>query len=476
MAVIKAVNSKDSLGGIIKYITMGDKTEERLISGEDCSPSNVLEEMKVTKEIFNKTKGRQYKHFIQSFDPKDNLDYMKANSIGLEWAEKNFKGFEVLISTHKDKGHIHNHFIVNSVSFEDGRKLRYSNKELEHFKNINDCICEREGLNIVREPSKDITSFNHNKYKVIEKAFNGTGESYLLNTGLEVSNSLKVSKTKEEFIKSMEEKGYKVNWKDTRKYITFTTPEGKKIRNSNLQKTLKKNKFTKEGIENELRYNIEKGRNEAEELKYYNGRGNSNTKTEITRADVERKILYGRGANEISSIRNDKSISSSKENYRGNGREKQNISGAVEGRNTEEKSNYREIEQNHQRIKRRNEGTKGIKLSKDRESNGISKSATTSESRNNKGVKQTDIQSRLHRQIDLEGQSKAVCSTVRNISRDNSFSVRSISSDNLFDKIIKDVTTDIEKSLKEEQKSQLELKNKKASKLKNRCKDLDRER
>ncbi|UCS14385.1 UNVERIFIED_ORG: hypothetical protein LA357_19825 (plasmid) [Clostridium sporogenes] len=69
---------------------------------------------------------------------------------------------------------------------------------------------------------------------------------------------------------------------------------------------------------------------------------------------------------------------------------------------------------------------------------------------NNKGVKQTDIQSRLHRQIDLEGQSKAVCSTVRNISRDNSFSVRSISSDNLFDKIIKDVTTDIEKSSKEE--------------------------
>ena len=260
MAVIKAVNSKDSLNGIIKYITMGDKTEERLISGKDCSPSNVIEEMKVTKEIFNKTKGRQYKHFIQSFSPKDNLDYMKANSIGLEWAEKNFKGFEVLISTHKDKGHIHNHFIVNSVSFEDGRKLRYSNKELEHFKNINDCICEREGLNIVREPSKNITSFNHNKYKVIEKAFNGTGESYLLNTGLEVSNSLKVSKTKEEFIKSMEEKGYKVNWKDTRKYITFTTPEGKKIRNSNLQKTLKKNKFTKEGMENELRYNREKER------------------------------------------------------------------------------------------------------------------------------------------------------------------------------------------------------------------------
>ncbi len=260
MAVIKALNSKGPLDGIIKYVTREEKTEERLISGKDCSPSNVLEEMKVTKEIFNKTAGRQYKHFIQSFDPNDNLDYMKANKIGLEWAEKNFKGFEVLISTHKDKGHIHNHFVVNSVSFEDGRKLRYSNKELQNFKNVNDRICEREGLNIVRELSKDITSFNHNKYKVMEKAFKGIGESYFLNTGLEVSNSLKVSKTKEEFIKSMEEKGYKVNWKDTRKYITFTTPEGKKIRNSNLQKTFKKDRFTKEGIENELRYNREKER------------------------------------------------------------------------------------------------------------------------------------------------------------------------------------------------------------------------
>ncbi|WP_199851238.1 hypothetical protein [Clostridium botulinum] len=58
----------------------------------------------------------------------------------------------------------------------------------------------------------------------------------------------------------MEEKGYKVNWKDTRKYITFTTPEGREIRNSNLQKTFKKDKFTKEGMENELRYNREKER------------------------------------------------------------------------------------------------------------------------------------------------------------------------------------------------------------------------
>ncbi|MGO5073172.1 relaxase/mobilization nuclease domain-containing protein [Clostridium sporogenes] len=63
---------------------------------------------------------------------------MKSNKIGLEWAEKNFKGFEVLISTHKDKGHIHNHFIVNSVSFENREKERDTISDNREDKRIED--------------------------------------------------------------------------------------------------------------------------------------------------------------------------------------------------------------------------------------------------------------------------------------------------------------------------------------------------
>ena len=69
-----------------------------------------------------KTDGRQYKHYVQSFE-NDSIEPKMAHEIAREWAEKNFKGYEVLFATHCDKGHIHTHFIVNSVSFEDGRKF-----------------------------------------------------------------------------------------------------------------------------------------------------------------------------------------------------------------------------------------------------------------------------------------------------------------------------------------------------------------
>lgn len=255
MAIIKVTNSKGTLSGAINYITQEGKTEEQLISGKDCMPESATDEMKATKEQFNKTEGRQYYHYVQSFSKEENITPQKAHEIALEWAEKNFKGYEVLIATHKDREHIHSHLIVNSVSFEDGRKYHTSKHDLEELKKDSDRICEREGLSIIKEPSKDITTFSHDKYKVLEKAMTGQGKSYVLQTGLDVSNSLKKCITKDDFIKDMESKGYKINWNDTRKHITFTTPTGEKVRNSNLEKTFKQDKFSKGGMEYELQCN-----------------------------------------------------------------------------------------------------------------------------------------------------------------------------------------------------------------------------
>lgn len=64
MAVIKAVSSRASIGHAINYVTKDEKTEEKLISGIDCSPQTAIDEMKATKEIWHKTEGRQYKHYI----------------------------------------------------------------------------------------------------------------------------------------------------------------------------------------------------------------------------------------------------------------------------------------------------------------------------------------------------------------------------------------------------------------------------
>src|SRR5665648_531115 len=137
MAVIKTTNPKVStLKQGIKYITNPEKTE--FITGKDCTAGTALEEMQTTKALYNKTEGRQYMHFVQSFKPDDPLDPSKAHQIGLEMAEKRFKGYEVLVATHTDKDHLHNHLIVNSVSFETGAKYQNSKNDLKAIKEISE--------------------------------------------------------------------------------------------------------------------------------------------------------------------------------------------------------------------------------------------------------------------------------------------------------------------------------------------------
>lgn len=70
----------------------------------------------------NTYRGRQYIHIVQSFSKKDELDYRKAHEIGINLANY-FKGFQILVATHTDREYIHNHLIINSVNFENGKNL-----------------------------------------------------------------------------------------------------------------------------------------------------------------------------------------------------------------------------------------------------------------------------------------------------------------------------------------------------------------
>jgi len=265
MAVIKTTNPKVStLKQGIKYITNPKKTE--LITGKDCIAETALEEMQTTKALYNKTEGRQYMHFVQSFKPDDPLDPAKAHQIGIEMAEKRFKGYEVLVATHTDKDHLHNHFIVNSVSFETGAKFQLSKDDLKAVKELSDQICEREGLHVIQEkiPGKDL---GRNEYQVAIK-----GESWKFKAMADIDKAIERTHTKEEFIKEMEAQGYQVNWTDTRKHITYTTPEGHKVRDNKLHDP----KYLKEAMEHELKNGrIEKIERQPSET------GRSNSKTNI---------------------------------------------------------------------------------------------------------------------------------------------------------------------------------------------------
>ena len=167
MAVIKIIPSKGRIKNIINYVLDKEKTDDRIISGKDCSPSNVIDEMNTTKELYSKTDGISYFHIIQSFKPGE-TDPEKAHKIGKELAEKQFKGHEVLVATHIDKDHIHNHLVVNSVSFKDGRKLVSNKETLREIKRESNRICQRENLSIIKGPYAE-RSYSMAEYRLAEK-------------------------------------------------------------------------------------------------------------------------------------------------------------------------------------------------------------------------------------------------------------------------------------------------------------------
>ncbi|MEW9940001.1 relaxase/mobilization nuclease domain-containing protein [Clostridium butyricum] len=300
MAIVKAINSKSSVSHIINYVADKDKTNEELMSGKDCSSNSdqAIEDMKTTKALYNKEDGRQYKHFVQSFSPDDDLTPQKAHAIGKEWAEKNFKGYEVFIATHTDKDHLHNHFVINSVNFETGEKYRQSTKDLSRYKEISDKICEREGLAKTPSNSKDITTFNNKKYRAMEQALKGKGKSYLIEIGQTVEKNIYKSTSKEDFIRNMERDGYNVKWEDTRKHITFVDQENEKhkARAENLANTFKEEQFNKEQMLKQFEKNKEQTLENKEPTKELLNKKADNNDTqelqfEINRLEAERNRL-----------------------------------------------------------------------------------------------------------------------------------------------------------------------------------------
>ncbi|NLC67120.1 MAG: relaxase/mobilization nuclease domain-containing protein [Clostridium sp.] len=263
MAIIKAVNSKASIGKAIKYITQEEKTEEKIIAGKDCNIKTSIDEMKAIKELYNKTEGRQYKHYVMSFNPNDpNINIEKAHQVGKEFMEneERFKNHQVIMATHTDKRHIHNHFIVNSVNMENGKKFRESKYDLEKLKDHLRKLEKKHNL-LPDEKSKEqgkISSLNHNKYQAIKRDIQGDYKSYILETAKAVKRSQEKAISKDDFIKEMDKEGYNTNWIDTRKHITFINKEsGKRVRLANLEKTFNDSDFTKGGLISEFERNYE---------------------------------------------------------------------------------------------------------------------------------------------------------------------------------------------------------------------------
>lgn len=261
MAIVKAVSSKASIGKAIDYVTKPEKTEEKLISGIECNPQTAKQEMMATKEMWNKTGGRQYKHFVQSFKADDNITPEKAHELAKDLCKDRFKGHEVLIATHTDRDNIHSHIIVNSVNFENGYKYQAHKNDLAKMKEYSDEQCRQNGLSITVKGENSMSVYDMKKYKALEKGFdeNSNYKSYVVDCYKAVNDVKEQAVNREDFIAKMKDKGYETTWSDSRKHITFQDQEGNKVRNSKLEKTFDE-PMGKEDLERGFERNSERAK------------------------------------------------------------------------------------------------------------------------------------------------------------------------------------------------------------------------
>jgi hypothetical protein len=147
-----------ALWDIVGYTTRPDKTEQKLfVDGINCLPELAVTEMILVKKQFCKEDGRLAYHGYLSFKPGE-VTPMQCHEIGLALAREMWgKKYQVVVSTHLDKGHLHCHFAVNSVSFVDGLKYDRTNAEYARMRSLADRLCRAHGLSVIENPSKTKT-------------------------------------------------------------------------------------------------------------------------------------------------------------------------------------------------------------------------------------------------------------------------------------------------------------------------------
>ena len=241
--------SAAAMKAVIDYCCQDKKvydvnTNRRLVSGINCDGENAYKEFMATKKTYHKTDGMFFYQYTQSFSPRENITPEQAHEIALEFAEKAWQGYEVLVATHSDRGHIHSHFVINSVGFEDGLKLRQSPNTLKALRRLSDKICEEHGLSVLKPYDKSGMKMSTKEYRVAVR-----GQSWKFKLMADIETAMEFSGSRQDFVDNMSSLGYSMTWTPQRKYITFLCPNGMKCRDNKLHEE----KFLKENIENELR-------------------------------------------------------------------------------------------------------------------------------------------------------------------------------------------------------------------------------
>ena len=186
-------------------------------------------------------------HMVQSFPKGAAVDPRQAHEAARRLAEY-FGGCEVLVCTHVDREHIHSHCIINSVNFDTGKKLHMAKEQLQELMRRNDAICLEMGLPVFDAPTQQARGMSGAEYHTALK-----GQSWKLRLMNTIDACMKYAADKDAFVSLMASEGYQVRWESTRKYITYTTPDGMRCRDNKLHEE----KYCKEAMEREFRIRAE---------------------------------------------------------------------------------------------------------------------------------------------------------------------------------------------------------------------------
>ena len=245
MAVIKVFAVRKQLKKTVNYITDSEKTNSNLshmidyaLNSEKTAStaaaseqflyesvinlpdvSSAYERMQATKERFGKTSGVLGYHIIQSFKPGE-ITADQCHELGRKLASEMFgAGFEIVIGTHLNKEHLHSHIVVNSVSFTDGKKLRFNKQSYRELQKISDQLCRKYGLSVVENKQ-------HGKsYKewLNEKEGKPTVRGQIR---ADIDLAIKESFNYGIFIANLEKRGYLIKDSPSRTYTALKPPFG----------------------------------------------------------------------------------------------------------------------------------------------------------------------------------------------------------------------------------------------------------
>ena len=236
---------------VMRYVSQLSKTlwdGQQLVSGIGCQPETAFDEFLSTKLLHHKDGGVMFYHMVQSFPKGANIDPRTVHEAARRLAGY-FEGCEVLVCTHVDREHIHSHCIINSVNFETGKKVHMADEQIQELRIRNDQICEELGLpKFQKDEQRQSRGMSNAEYYTASK-----GESWKFELMRVIDECMRCAGNREEFLILLRSEGYDATWTDSRKNITYVTPDGRKCRDSKLHIE----KYLKENMEAEFGYRTE---------------------------------------------------------------------------------------------------------------------------------------------------------------------------------------------------------------------------